>query len=158
LKSEITAVLSKRDISTDSDIRLLVDEFYRRVRLDPLLQPVFDDVARVDWMEHLPHLYAFWSDLLFRTRRFTGRPWPKHAVLPVNREHFQRWLSLFRSAVDDNFAGPRATEAKGFAASIADTFQMRMGLLTFSIPAPGTRKQADGTPVGSGGPNSDAER
>ncbi len=149
---------SKSDISSDSDIRLLVDEFYRRVRLDPLLQPIFDDVAKVDWVEHLPHLYSFWSDLLFRTRQFSGRPWPKHAVLPVNREHFQRWLSLFTSTVDDNFEGPRAREAKGFAASIADTFQMRMGLLTFSIPSPETRKQADGTPVENGGLNSDAGR
>jgi hemoglobin len=49
--------------------------------------------------------------------------------LPVGREHFARWLALFRAAVDQLFAGPRAQRAKDAAGSIAHTFAMRMGLI-----------------------------
>ena len=117
------------DISSEEDIRTLVNSFYDLVRKDDLLQPIFDDVAKVNWDEHLPHLCDFWSALLLGTRRFQGKPWPKHAVLPVGKDHFRRWLALFFETVDRHFAGPRAEAAKGFAASIADTFQQRMGLV-----------------------------
>jgi hemoglobin len=50
-------------------------------------------------------------------------------VLPVRKEHFSRWLALFLETVNAHFAGPKAEEAKGRAASIADTFAQRMGLL-----------------------------
>jgi len=43
--------------------------------------------------------------------------------------HFQQWLSLFLGTVDELYSGPKAEEAKGRAASIADTFAQRMGLL-----------------------------
>jgi hemoglobin len=127
----MTETDTRCDISTEADIAKLVDEFYARVREDDLLRPIFEDVARVNWETHLPHLCDFWSSLLFRTGRFRGQPWPKHADLPVNREHFQRWLSLFIGVVDDLFQGRKAEEAKGYALSIADTFQLRMGLLPF---------------------------
>ena len=61
--------------------------------------------------------------------RIAARPSPKHAVLPVEKAHFDRWLELFLATVDENFSGPKAEEAKGRALSIADTFARRMGLL-----------------------------
>jgi hemoglobin len=117
------------DIQTEQDIKLLVDSFYRKVNDDQLLSPIFNRLAQVDWAEHLPTMYQFWSSLLFRTNSYQGKPWPKHAILPVGTEHFARWLFLFREAVDDHFSGPKSIEAKNFAASIADTFQNRMRLV-----------------------------
>lgn len=116
------------DIVTEDHIKILVDSFYDKVNGDPLLSPIFNDIARVDWQKHLPLLYQFWSTLLFRTNTYEGRPWPKHALLPVNAEHFERWVSLFKATVDEHFSGPKATEAKNIAASIADTFQNRLRL------------------------------
>jgi hemoglobin len=116
------------DIATEEDIKTLVDSFYAKVNTDSLLSPIFNDVARVDWQEHLPQLYKFWSTLLFRTNTYQGRPWPKHALLPVNTAHFERWISLFKATVDEHFIGPKAAEAKNIAASIADTFQNRLQL------------------------------
>ena len=118
------------DITSDSDIKELVDAFYAKVNRDPLLAPVFNDFAKVNWSEHLPLLYSFWSTLLFRAGSYKGQPFPKHLLLPVAREHFARWILLFTQTVDELFEGPKANEAKGFALSIADTFQRRMGLLT----------------------------
>jgi hemoglobin len=120
---------NKTDITTEDDIKLLVDSFYQKVNADNLLSPIFNDVAQVDWEEHLPTMYSFWSSLLFRSGKYRGYPWPKHAVLPVNAAHFARWLTLFKQTVDEHFAGPKAVEAKNLAASIADTFQNRMQLV-----------------------------
>lgn len=122
------------DITTEDHIRTLVDSFYSKVNAYPLLSPIFNDVAQVDWKTHLPLLYQFWSTLLFRSNTYEGRPWPKHAVLPVKGEHFDRWVSLFKATVDEHFSGPKATEAKNFAGSIANTFQNR--LLIMKQPSP----------------------
>lgn len=106
-----------------------METFYDRVNVDPVLGPIFNDVAAVDWDEHIPHLCRFWSSLLFRTGTFKGNPFNKHQFLPIGKEHFSTWLALFIKTIDDLFAGPKADEAKAFAASIADSFQVRMGLL-----------------------------
>ena len=125
--------MTKADIQNEEDIKKLVHTFYDKVNRDELLSPVFNDVAKVNWEEHLPLLCRFWSTLLFRTMTFEGRPFPKHVGMPVQREHFARWVSLFVTTVDELFSGAKAEEAKNFARSIADTFQMRMGLIDPSV-------------------------
>jgi hemoglobin len=121
------------DVRSEADIRKFVDAFYADVQRDDLLGPIFNDVAKVNWDEHLPLLYQFWNTLLFRAGSYKGRPFPKHLPLPVTKAHFERWLQLFCASVDRLFKGPKAEEAKGFARSIADTFQLRMGLLEFGF-------------------------
>jgi hemoglobin len=116
------------DITTEADIKLLVDTFYERVNRDGILGPIFNQTAKVDWEHHLPTMYSFWSAMLFRTPGYKGKPWPKHAVLPVDQRHFERWVRLFCQTVSELFAGPKAVEAKGYALSIADTFQNRLGI------------------------------
>jgi len=116
------------DIATDQDIKTLVDSFYDRVNRDDVLGPIFNDVAKIDWEHHLPTMYSFWSTMLFRTGEYKGRPWPKHAVLPLKEEQFERWVKLFCQTVDSHFEGPKAKEAKAVALSIADTFQTRAGI------------------------------
>jgi len=76
----------------------------------------------------MPQLYRFGEPLLFGAGTYSGAPFPKHAVLPVEQAHFERWLALFIATLKENFAGPKADEAKGRALSIADTFARRMGV------------------------------
>ncbi|HTG44183.1 MAG TPA: group III truncated hemoglobin [Verrucomicrobiae bacterium] len=128
------------DIATEADVKLLVDSFYDRVNRDELLSPVFNQIAAVDWEHHLPTMYTFWSSMLFRTGTYKGRPWPKHAPLPVRKEHFERWVSLFCQTIDSHFEGRKAAEAKSVALSIADTFQTRFGIFN-----PFLFQQATGT-------------
>lgn len=118
-----------KDIETEADVRRLEDEFYAAIREDALLNPIFTDVARVDWAHHLPKMYAFWNGLILGVPGYVGAPFPPHTVLPVGREHFTRWLELFHGTVDQNFSGAHAKRAKDAAASIAHTFAMRMGLI-----------------------------
>lgn len=118
-----------RDIETEADVRELVDNFYGCIQQDELLNPIFTDVAQVDWAHHLPKMYAFWNGIIRGVPGYQGAPFPPHTVLPVGLEHFRRWVSLFHATVDRLFAGPGATRAKNAAASIAHTFAMRMGLI-----------------------------
>jgi hemoglobin len=118
------------DIATFEDIKTLVDAFYSRVNRDELLQPVFNEIAHVDWQAHLPTMYRFWDSMLLGAGSYQGAPFPKHAVLPIQQCHFERWVTLFVETVNSNFAGPKSEEAKGRAICIADTFARRMGVLT----------------------------
>ncbi|MGI4744162.1 MAG: group III truncated hemoglobin [Janthinobacterium lividum] len=117
------------DITTEADIRLLVDGFYERVLADPLLAPVFIDFAHLDFSHHLPQLYDFWSGILLGTSRYRSFPMRKHFPLPIGLAHFERWLALFRAAVDAHFAGPVAEQAKQQALHIGRVFATRLGLL-----------------------------
>jgi len=75
-------------------IERLVRRFYDKVQKDHLLGPVFD--ARIDdWESHLQQMFAFWSSVALMSGRYHGRPMEKHAILPVDSRHFDRWLALF---------------------------------------------------------------
>ena len=120
---------TRSDITTGADIKTLVDSFYERVNRDELLAPIFNQFAHVDWAAHLPTMYRFWESLLLGGNSYQGAPFPKHAVLPVQQAHFERWLELFVATVDTHFRGPKSDEAKARAVCIADTFARRMGVL-----------------------------
>jgi len=117
----------KQDISGRSDVKILVDQFYHKVDSDDVLSPVF---SHVDWNQHLPVMYDFWSSTLFGDQSYHGHPFQKHLPLQIHRNHFTRWLSLFKEAVDENFHGEKAEEVKMRAESIAGIFQYKLGLTT----------------------------
>ncbi|MBA6153199.1 group III truncated hemoglobin [Gelidibacter maritimus] len=108
------------------DIKLLVNAFYDKVRSDHLLAPIFNEVIEDRWPEHLVKMYTFWQTVLLGERTYTGSPFPPHARLPVMKEHFDRWLELFYSTLDENFEGEKVAEAKWRASRIAEVFQMRI--------------------------------
>lgn len=116
----------KQELKVREDVERLVDLFYAKVREDTLLAPVF---AHVDWPEHLPKMYSFWASMMLGEMTYRGNPFEKHVRLPVDTQHFDRWLALFTETVDENFEGPQAVEIKDRARSIAGIFQHRMGLI-----------------------------
>ncbi len=118
-----------KNINNIEDIILLVDSFYEKVNKDELLSPIFNDIAKIDWNAHLPIMYNFWSAVLFDTNTYKGQPISAHMNLPIKKEHFIRWLKLFKETVDENFTGEKADMVKSRADSIAEIFQLRLGLL-----------------------------
>jgi hemoglobin len=118
----------RTEIKTPEDIKLLVDTFYSSVNADPLLGPVFNPDAGVDWEEHLTRMYSFWGSQLIGTGDYTGRPFPPHMKLNIGKAHFQRWVELFTAAVDEHFTGITAQMAKQKAMNIALVFQHKLGL------------------------------
>ena len=107
------------DIIDETDVRLLVDKFYEKVRQDDLLAPVFEPVIGDEWEHHLGRMTDFWSTLLLYTKKFSDDPLTKHLPLALTKEHFDRWLLLFHSTVDELFLGQIAENAKSRANSIA---------------------------------------
>lgn len=116
----------KDDIRDKQDVVLMVNSFYDLVKKDELLGPIFNDIAQVDWESHLPKMYQFWESILFGAATYQGRPFPKHAVVPISPEHFERWVALFTKSVNRLFAGPKTEEAKFRAQSIAGIFQNKL--------------------------------
>lgn len=86
----------------DTALDRLIDGFYARARVDPLLGPVFEvRLGQDDWPAHLAGVRAFWGAVarLSEPARLSGMA--IHAELGVGPEHFARWLEIFRVAVAD---------------------------------------------------------
>ena len=116
----------KGDIRTIEDVRLLVDTFYGRARLDELVGPIFNDTIQDRWPEHLAKLYNFWQTILLGQHTYYGSPFMPHSELPIDKAHFDRWLQLFHATLNDLFIGPRADEAKQRSVMMAQMFQYKL--------------------------------
>jgi hemoglobin len=113
----------RRDIAGRADITALLEDFYGRAFADPLLGPVFVDVAHMRLADHLPAIGDFWETVLFRTARYRRnalRPHRQlHEAAALAPAHFERWLTLWTATVDDRHAGPAAETAKRQATRMA---------------------------------------
>jgi len=124
-----------RDLQGRPDIRDLVAEFYRRAFADPLIGPIFTDVARMDLEHHLPIMCDFWETVLFQAGLYRRNALQLHVALdarhPLSPEHFDRWLDLWVANVDEHFTGEKAelakTEARRIAGSISRRLEGRSG-------------------------------
>lgn len=103
------------DITTHEDVALLVNSFYDQVKNDDILGPIFNTVIE-DWSHHLPKMYRFWGTVLFGEPGYSGNAIATHIAIdkkfPLQPEHYDRWISLWRNTVDSLFAGEKAEEAK----------------------------------------------
>lgn len=116
----------QKEIQSREEIKEMVDSFYGKVNEDELLAPVFNDFAGVNWEKHLPIMYDFWSTILLGEMSYKGNPFLKHIPLPIDKKHFDRWLTLFLETIDEHFTGNVAEEAKNRARSIAGIFQHKL--------------------------------
>ena len=114
------------DILNLDDVKLLVNDFYSKVRGSELLAPIFNGVIGENWPVHLEKMYDFWQTILLETPVYSGSPFLKHAKLPIQKEHFDTWISLFNSTVDEHFIGEKAAEAKWRAAKMSEMFQYKL--------------------------------
>lgn len=119
-----------RDIADRSDVEELVSGFYRRAFTDPLIGPIFTDIARMDLERHLPIMCDFWETVLFGTGAYRRNALQVHvdldSLFPLTTVHFGRWLELWRAAVDGRFRGPVADRALLQAERIAGSMQRRL--------------------------------
>ena len=114
-----------KQIEGIDDIKVFVDEFYNKVRMDEFIGPIFNE-AIDDWSHHLEKLYTFWNAALFGVAGFRGNPFAKHAPLPIGPDHFSRWLKLFFETIDAHFEGVVAADAKNRAELMAHMFLNRL--------------------------------
>jgi hemoglobin len=101
---------------------------------------MFNDVAQVDWSEHLAKLAAFWSRALLGITGYVGNPFRAHALVHDKRAftpaHFDRWLSLFHDTVELGWTGPNAHKALALAENVARVHSRE--LIGEPVPIPGS--------------------
>ncbi len=113
----------------EAAIETCVRAFYKRGLADPVLGPVMAGSIH-DLDSHVSTVTNFWSKSLLHTERYDGHPYTAHTHLPVQPEHFARWLELFTEAAIENLPKTQAEQALAKATHMAQCFQA--GLFPFT--------------------------
>jgi hemoglobin len=128
--------LSKLDASK---IALLVDRFYEKVRIDPLIGPVFNAAVH-DWDDHKRTLTSFWCPVALGASSYRGNPMAVHRAQPIRVEHFEQWLALWQTTAHEMLDEADALQMIGHADRIGRSLRLgiglpeRLGSRTFAIP------------------------
>jgi hemoglobin len=104
-------------------IERLMRAFYARVRVDPLIGPVFNSRIQ-DWEPHIARICAFWSAVMLKTGRYSGQPMRLHLPLPIDRTHFDRWLELFERTAHEECSPEIAGQFVQRARTIGRSLEM----------------------------------
>ena len=127
LKSESTM---KPDISKRSDIELLINSFYEKVKKDEIIGVIFNEVVHMDWGHHIPIIVDFWDSMLLNADLYHKNAMEPHfainKIFPLRQQHFDRWLKLFNETTDEHFEGSIAALAKTRARGVAGIMQIKM--------------------------------
>lgn len=119
-----------RDIAGRDDIAVMVRAFYETAFEDPLLGPVFVDVAHMDLDAHMPIMCDFWEAALFTPGIYRRNALQVHVDLHakahLTAEHFGRWVDLWHATVDAHFTGDVADRAKEQGSRIAWSMSRRL--------------------------------
>ena len=110
---------------TQEEIGRLVNAFYARVQVDPVIGPIFNEQV-ADWPAHLALLKEFWAAVLLGVGTFRGNPLETHLKMTLSGEHFERWLALFRETALELLPEERAEVFIAKSQRIAETFQRGM--------------------------------
>ena len=110
---------------SEEQIRLLVDSFYGKIRVDADLDPIFERVVAGNWETHLATMYAFWSLVMLATGYYKG------SLLAV-RKHMggleigllDRRLALFGDSCDELLDSESAGLCWLKAAHIAESLKL----------------------------------
>lgn len=134
-RARITSELVEQTGIDEVMIEHLVRRFYERVQQDPLIGPIF--AARVaNWEHHIAKLCAFWSSVVLMSGRYHGQPMQKHAILPVDASHFDRWLALFEATATELCPPVAAVHFIERARRIADSLEMGIATQQGRIHSP----------------------
>jgi hemoglobin len=115
----------KRELNKREEIAFLVHSFYERILNDEMLAPFF---KTLNFEKHLPKMIDFWCFVLLGETGYSTNVVEKHIHMPLNAEHFERWLEIFNNTLDDYFEGENVEIAKQRAFTIAWTTKSKMKL------------------------------
>lgn len=126
----VPGTMETMDITTELDIKNLIDKFYTKVLVDPTIGFIFTDVVLLSWEKHIPIMNAFWGSILLGTNTYHGNPMAKHIELDqktkLTEVHFNKWLELWEATVYELFNGVKANEAVLRAKNIARLMQHKI--------------------------------
>lgn len=129
-----------KEIQNRDDIVFLIDEFYKRVVKDELIGYFFTEIVVLQWETHIPVMIDFWESMIFGSMKYKGNPMVKHIELnrkePMLPKHFERWLSLWVTTVNEFFCGVHADEAIKRARLIAEIMQNKLHPQVIQLTGP----------------------
>jgi hemoglobin len=109
---------------TEDTLAAVIEAFYRKVRRDPDLAPVFEAAIPDEaWPIHLEIIRGFWSSVLLKTGRYKGNPLRAHLGKGIRPEHFERWLALFDATAAEVLSPAAAAILTDKARQIAASLQ-----------------------------------
>lgn len=112
-----------KDIITEADIDLLVENFYSKINSHEVLSPFF---KHTNWEHHLPRMKQFWYFILLDKPGFKGNIFDAHTNRNIKAEHFTIWVELFCTTVNQYFNGEVATKAINKANELALLFSWKL--------------------------------
>lgn len=124
----VEAEAPRNDAEAEAAIMSCVRRFYEKGDADPLLGPIFAN-AIPELEPHISIVANFWSHALLGTKRYEGTPFGVHVNLPLEPEHFTRWLALFTETAKETLPQPLAEAAVARAEHMTQCFQS--GLFPF---------------------------
>jgi hemoglobin len=134
-RARLSAEIKSRTGIDEAMISALVTTFYAQVRKDPLIGPVFE--AKIDdWSHHLEKLCAFWSSVVLMSGRYHGQPMQTHMSLPIESEHFDRWLEIFETTARRTCPAIAADVFIDRARRIADSLELGIATRRGEIMTP----------------------
>jgi len=140
----MTEISGAGDLSDRAAVHDLVVDFYREVVFDVRLEPLFGEVAEVDWSHHIPNLIDYWCRILFLAPGYRGDVMAAHRHLhglrSITSEDCDRWFGLWVSCVDGRWAGPHAADAKAHAARLMAGMAKHLFGFTWTVPVAGARR------------------
>ena len=120
----------RQDIEKRADIELVVKKFYEKVKKDDTIGFIFNDVVKIHWDHHIPVIVDFWATILLDNPVYQKNAMEKHfdlnRIVSLKQEHFDRWLLLFTSTIDESFEGSVAALAKTRAKSISEVLNFTL--------------------------------
>jgi len=115
-----------KEIENREDIFLLVSTFYKEIRKDELLGPIFNShLTDEQWPIHLNKLTDFWVTALLGEICFKGSPSQAHIKVDrglnyrMSQVHFGKWLQLWFATIDSLYEGELAQRAKDASRKMA---------------------------------------
>jgi hemoglobin len=145
-RAEITDKIQAETGINEAMIAELVDRFYERVREDPVIGPIFTDHIE-NWAPHLEKMRAFWSSVALMSGNYHGQPMRLHLPLPVDAEHFDRWLALFETTARELCPPKAADHFLERARRIAESLELGIAAGNGALLAKGERYRRDGRQV-----------
>lgn len=119
-----------KDIEERKDLFELLEAFYVKAFADELIGFYFTDVIKLDLETHLPIITDFWESVLLNIKQYRGDVMKLHQHInhlsPFKEEHFNRWVKLFCTTVDEFYEGEVAERAKQRAVSIATIMKIKL--------------------------------
>ena len=119
-----------KDIQTQEEIYIVVDEFYKKLLADNKISYIFTDVVKIKLEEHLPILVTFWSQAILGTGGYVNNLTQIHLDIntssSLSKELLDLCLNHFEAAIEENFEGINCERMKNQAHNLSTIMQIKI--------------------------------